>query len=66
VKKVVKRHKQVVFTRSLAIKQPVSVNGSTVTITLAKPFTGTVQATVQGTVTAANGASNNVRFAKIL
>jgi hypothetical protein len=65
VKKVVKRHKQTVFTRPLAIK-PVSVNGSTVTITLAKPFKGTVQATVQGTIAAANGASNNVSFSKNL
>src|SRR5262249_41134042 len=65
VKKVVKRHKQIVFAKSLAIK-PVSAHGNTVTITLAKPFGGTVRATVQGTITGANGASINVRFAKTL
>ena len=67
VKKVVKRHKVTVFTKSLPI-HPVSLNGSgnTVTINLAKPFKGTVEVMVQGTVTATNGASNSVSSMKVL
>ncbi len=63
--KVVKRHKQTVFTKPVAIRS-ISVNGSTATLNLAKPFKGTVQVTVQGTVTAANGASNGVSLTRKL
>jgi hypothetical protein len=67
VTKVVKKHKQTLFTKALAIRgvSP-SSSGNTVTITLAKPFKGTVQATVHGTVTAANGASSSVNTSMIL
>jgi sugar lactone lactonase YvrE len=61
VTKVIKKHRITVFTKALAIKS-VSPNSSAtmVTITLAKPFKGTVEVQVQGTVTAANGVSNSV------
>jgi hypothetical protein len=65
VTKVAKRHKQTVFTKPVGIKG-VSVNGATATLTLAKPFKGTVDVMVQGTVTAANGASNGVSLSKIV
>jgi hypothetical protein len=67
VTKIVKKHKQTLFTKVLAIRgvSP-SSNGSTVTINLAKPFKGTAQVTVQGTITAANGASSSVNTSTII
>jgi hypothetical protein len=61
VTKLVKNHKQTLFSKAPAIRR-VSANssGNTVTINLTKPFNGTVQGTVQGSVTAANGASSSV------
>ena len=63
VTKIVKKHKETLFTKSLAIRS-VSPNStsSTVTINLAKPFKGRVEVMVQGNITARNGASNSVRF----
>ena len=67
VTKIVKKHKETLFTKPLAISG-VSHNssGSTVTINLAKPYKGQVQVTVQGIITAANGASKSVNFPEIL
>jgi hypothetical protein len=67
VTKVVKKQKETVFTKALAIRA-VSSNsgGNMVTINLAKPFKGTVQVTVEGTITAANNASNNISTSKIV
>ena len=67
VTKIVKKHKETLFTKALAIRS-VSPNStsSTVTIKLAKPFKGRVQVMVQGNITAGNGASNSVRFTQDL
>jgi hypothetical protein len=63
VTKIVKKHKETLFAKALAIRS-VSPNStsSTVTINLAKPFKGPVQVMVQGVITAGNGASDSVRF----
>ena len=67
VTKVVKKHRITVFTKALAIKSVSPNSGATmVTITLAKPFKGTVEVQVQGTVTAANGVSNSVVVRRII
>jgi hypothetical protein len=67
VTRIVKKRKQTLFTKALAI---LSVNpnssGNIATINLARPFKGTVKVTVQGTVTAANGATNNVDSSTIV
>jgi hypothetical protein len=61
VTKVVKKHKETVFTKVLAILGVTPNSGrDTVTINLAKPYKGEVQVTVQGTISAASGASNSV------
>ena len=61
VKKVVKKHKQTVFTKPLPIKSVSPGNNpNTVTISLAKPFKGTVQVKVEGSITAQTGASNSI------
>jgi hypothetical protein len=67
VTKVVKKHRETLFTKALSIRN-VSPNSSNnaVTLSLAKPFKGTVQVTVQGTVTAANGASDNVNTSRVV
>ena len=67
VTKIVKKHKETLFTKALAIRS-VSLNStsSTVTINLAKPFKGRVEVMVQGNITAGNGASNSVRFTQDL
>jgi hypothetical protein len=61
VTKVVKRHKQTLYTKPLAIAgvSP-SGGGTAVTVTLAKPYKGKVQVGVQGTITGANGASDSI------
>ena len=67
VTKIVKKHKQRLFTRPLAIRSvSPSSSGNMVTINLAKRFKGTVQVTVQGTITATNGASSNVNTSTIV
>ena len=67
VTKIVKKHKETLVTKALAIRSVSPSSGSsTVTINLAKPFKGTVQVMVQGNITAANGASNSVRFTQDL
>lgn len=67
VTKFVKKHKETLYTKSLAIRG-VSPNssGNAVTISLAKPYRGKVQVTVQGTVTASNGASSSVDFPMVV
>jgi hypothetical protein len=66
VTKVVKKHRITVFTRAVAIKNvKLTRSGNMVTITLAKPFKGTVEVHVQGTVNAAMGASSGVNFTQI-
>jgi hypothetical protein len=67
VTKIVEKHKETLFTKALAIRS-VSPNSSssTVTINLDKPFKGPVQVMVQGNITAANRASNRVRFTQDL
>ncbi len=66
VTKIVKKHKETLFTKALAIRgvTPGS-SGNTVTIKLRKPYKGEVQVTVRGTITASNGASNSVNFPEI-
>jgi hypothetical protein len=67
VKRTVKKHKVTVFTRSVAIRNlSQSASGNTVTISLIKPFKGTVEVVVQGTITATNGASSSVDSLKTL
>jgi hypothetical protein len=63
VTKIVKKHRETLFTRALALLgvSP-SSSGNTVTINLARPYKGEVQVGVQGTITAANGASKSVNF----
>ncbi len=63
VSKIVKRHKVTLFTKGLPIRS-VSPNStsSAVTIKLAKPVKGRVEVMVEGSITAGNGASSNVRF----
>jgi hypothetical protein len=57
----VKKRGKLVFSKALAIKSASSSGGgSTVTINLAKPFSGKVEVQVQGTITAANGASSSI------
>jgi hypothetical protein len=61
VKKVVKKRKETLFTKPLAIASVTP--GSTpraVTINLGKPYKGEVQVMVAGTVTAQNGGSSNI------
>ena len=67
VTKIVKKHKQTLFTKALSIGgvSP-SSSDNTVTINLAKPLKGTVQVTVQGTITAANGALSSVNTSMII
>ena len=61
VKKVVKKHKETVFTKLLGITSVSPGSGpNAVTINLAKPFKGLVEVAVQGTVTAQNGASSAI------
>jgi Repeat of unknown function (DUF5650) len=67
VTKIVKKHKEALFTKALAIRSvSLGSTGSTVTINLAKPFKGRVEVMVQGNITAGNGASNSVRFTQDL
>jgi hypothetical protein len=67
VTKIVKRHKETLFTKALAVLGVTpNSSGNTVTINLAKPYKGEVQVTVQGTVTASNGASSSVNLPMIL
>ena len=63
----VKKRGRTVFTRAVAIKgiHPGSAGG-TVTINLARPEKGKVEATIQGTIMAANGASSRIGFSTII
>jgi hypothetical protein len=60
VKKVVKKHTETVYTKVLNVRS-VFYNPGTqaVTITLAKPYKGTVQVTIEPGLEAATGASNS-------
>ncbi len=67
VTKKVKKHKETLFTKALAIRSVTpNSTGSTVTIKLARPFKGQVQVMVGGNISAGNGASNSVRFTQDL
>src|SRR5262249_15130196 len=60
VKKVVKKHKQTLYTKPLPIKTVVYNPGpNTVTITLAKPYKGRVQFAIRRGLEGADGASGN-------
>jgi hypothetical protein len=67
VTKVVKKHKQTVFTKSLKI-QSVAYNpgNSSVTITLAKPFKEAAQVTIEPGLEAADGASSTTTITKLV
>jgi hypothetical protein len=67
VTKVVKKRRETLFTRALALHGAgPGGTGNTVTVNLAKPFKGMVKVTVQGTLQAANGASNAVVFTTVV
>ena len=60
VTKVVKKHKETLYTKALKIKSVVYNPGAnTVAITLAKPFKGAVQVTIEPGLEAADGASSS-------
>ena len=60
VTKVVKKHKETLYTKALKIKSVVYNPGAnTVTITLAKPYKGAVQVTIEPGLEAADGASSS-------
>jgi hypothetical protein len=62
----VKKRGKTVYTKGVKIGS-IHFDGShSVTLTLAKPFKGTVEVMVQGSVGAANGASGNVQFTMVL
>ena len=59
---MVKKHKETVYTKALKIKSVVYNTGPhSVTITLAKPYKGAVQVTIEPGLEAANGASSSSR-----
>ncbi len=63
VTKNVKKHREAVVTKALAIRSvTLNSSSSTATINLARPFNGRVEVMVEGNITAGNGASNSVRF----
>ena len=58
--KVVKKHKETLYTKALKIKTVVYNPGThSVTITLAKPYKGAVQVTIDPGLEAADGASSS-------
>jgi hypothetical protein len=60
VTKVVKKHEQTVYTKSLKIQSVTSsASASSVTITLARPFKGAVQVTIAAGLQAADGAATS-------
>ena len=60
VTKVVKKHKETLYTKALKIKSVVYNPGpASVTITLAKPYKGAVQVTIEPGLEAADGASTS-------
>jgi streptogramin lyase len=61
VTKVVKRHRETVYTKRLAIRSiSLGASGTRVTIKLAKAFKGKVEVEIDGMVTASNGAPGDV------
>jgi hypothetical protein len=67
VTKVVKKHKQTVYTKPLKIKSVVYDAGRhSVTINLAKPFKGAVQLTIAPGLEGADGGKNPVAIAKTI
>ena len=63
----VKKHGKRLFTRAVSIKgiSP-SSDASVVTLKLARRLKGALQLTVQGTITAASGASGNVNATRVV
>ena len=67
VTKVVKKHKQTVYTKALKIKSIVYNAGpDTVTISMAKPSKGAVQVTIEPGLVGADGASSTVPMVKVV
>lgn len=67
VKKVVKKHKQTVYTKALKIKSVAYTAGAdSVTITLAKPYKGTVEFAIGPGLEAADGASTSTTIVSIV
>ena len=67
VTKLVKRHKQTVFTRPLKIKSVVPGAGAqSVTLSLAKPFKGKVQVTIEPGLAGANGTSTGAAINELV
>ena len=67
VKKVVKKHKQTVYTKVLKIKTVVYNAGTnSVTITLAKPYKGSVEVAIAPGLEAANGAATTTTIVTIV
>jgi hypothetical protein len=59
----VKKRRKTIFSKNLAIRGASYNPGSlTVTLTLAKPFQGSVLATVHGGIVASNGAASQREF----
>ena len=57
---MVKKHKETLYTKALKIKSVAYNPGNnSVTITLAKPYKGTVQVTIAPGLETADGASNS-------
>jgi hypothetical protein len=67
VTKVIKKHRETLFSKSLRIKSVgPGTTSSAVTINLAKPFKGAVDVTVNGSVSAQNGATSDINFTEKL
>ena len=67
VKKVVKKHKETVYTKALKIKSVVYNAGPhSVTITLAKSFKSAVQVTIEPGLEAAAGASSSAPITRVV
>ena len=60
--KRVKKRKDIVFIEPLAIKKRVESSGDMVTVSLVKPYKGTVKVTVHGFVAALNGPSSFLNY----
>ena len=67
VKKVVKKHKETVYTKALKIKTVVYNPGTdSVTLTLTKPYKGNVEVTIAAGLEAADGAATTTAIVSIV
>jgi hypothetical protein len=62
----VRKRKQTVFAKSIALKTIVYDGKTQVSITLARPYLGVLQVTVRGTLVAANGATSATSFTRVI